>query len=375
MVKDTKVASASIENEIPVPIDNETPVPTDNETPPSIEQAADDPWKKNIRKLFEMTWMNWQVIVTVIVILMLGVILFGYYSMISFYMYKDNVIISDNATQSNNTIYPCVQLSINNICPADYLLTNTTLICNHMFDRIDNQKYPDMVCILNKPSCVENSDCSCLDSNIDLNSDLAQISSPVNHVLWALLFFLFVFTLMCIVVIMACLLIAILASKIGFVKELNTESTYSFYLDICIVFDNKIYPNFNEPKHKMIFGITLNWIIYILTGLLYLSTIIVPCIVFANIKGDTCEYLCNDCYYVNFTINSIMDVECVVDNNDCYKHSDEYLSMTHFNSIDTKNSYRDGVILIILTVFATIIYNVFLALLLIFYHVSYMCRP
>jgi len=298
-----------------------------------------------------------------IIIMIFGIILFGYYGIMSAIMFNPEITISTNINNNNNNynIRPCVTIGINKknstICSRGYLPVETKYMCKEMYDRFNNTKYPSTVCLLDNYFCNEMASCTCLDEYEKNSLKDNQVMWKNNYVLIVCLVMIGIFSIILFLCIFHTITISYIANK----------------------FENYLLspkPNDKETKEfidvlncKSCCGIWI--IVFIISIFLIFASIMLPISTFAEIKGDQCDYVCNTCYFVNYTLNPIIEVECLSDNNKCYnKLANNYGAPTinynyiyYFNAANTWNPYAIGVVIITVTVLGTIVYYIMLAIL------------
>jgi hypothetical protein len=333
-------------------------------TPMSEDYSPDIPEssiKDIIRHLYNATCVSQLSIWTFVIILIFGITLYTYYGVISFAMFNSDIVVSSNLTASDYVIVPCVVDSIEGVfCPDEYNLVNTSLICDQMFDRIGNQIYSDYICVFDNDFCTSYSTCECLDHKGDKDhAGNTSVTSDTNYTLIFIVVIVAIFSITLTAIIIYLISLCIVIKNIGTMEDDE-------------IFGTACEPNGDSCANKSIF--TLNWsFIYLFAVLVILSSILLPVFVFNGAKGNTCDYVCNTCYYIDFTLNPIVEVECAVDNSICYKNhwlggsdgvvDEDYNNLHYFNANNTWNPYAVGVLLITFTVVATIIFNVLLILL------------
>lgn len=270
--------------------------------------------------------VNYSGFIILNVLMVMLILLYSYYGIISFVMFNPAITLTTNSSASDYIIYPCVVAPVFDTCPDDYILINTTIICDVMQDRIGNYIHDNKSCILNNAHCIEYAKCECLD-----NDSSENIISPNNYTLYFICPMLIIFSAL-------------------------------FTIIIIYPLSLRFYPKTTVSKvHNVAACITIWSMVYVMVVVILASLIFLPIATFSGIKGNSCEYVCDDCYWINFTLNPIVEVECAVDNDNCYDWygiDKNYNDLQHFNANNDYNPYDLGVILITFTVVASIIYAV-----------------
>jgi len=287
-------------------------------------------------------------VVCMMLILFLGLSMFGYYAFINYMEFQPNIQVSDVVSATKSNINYCVtymdETYLDYMCPYGYAPINTSLLCGSTVDRFNNSIYPPQVCVFNNTYCINSITCNCLnkignDKSVTWNNNYMYITSIIGAIL---LILVAIIVIICSVFLLNC-----------------------------------------RAKVKQYYKIMLWIAIYVIAIILILSSIVLPIVSYYGIKGHQCDYICDNCYFLNYTLNSIVEVECLVDNHKCrdvkpFEYQTDYFSVIwekkrthwttdyneipHYNANNISNPYVSGVMIILTTVLGTCLLDILIVI-------------
>lgn len=254
---------------------------------------------------------------------------------------NNNTIISTNST-SDFVIKPCITSYNNLSCPEGYVLINTALICYDMYDHIGRPQYPSQTCILDNSFCVDFAYCGCYDvydnalllqmfiHNISIYDEvtLVHMSKHNTSIYYDLSIYLILWFIIIGSLIILLIFVLIKCSYNILSQNLMTK-VFSFTKEQLVIINANNKDNLKKcnTDHYIILIVILVCKFLLLTFLLAAS-IAMPIVAFNHIKENTCPYVCNDCYYINYTLDPFTQVICATDNVDCLH---DYFGSTFYN--------------------------------------------
>jgi len=262
--------------------------------------------------------------------------LYGFYGILSATMYSSDIVISGNETATSQVIIPCLINTTNGTCDShnNYILINTTVLCSGG-DIFGNRYYPEEMCINDNEHCVDYLSyergfyCSCF-----TNPDTQYLMNSTNYLLIYII-----------------IVIVIIIFEIIFVVFALLVLLYKRFKDYKQVEEEKERKEEKDSKEKMIFLVTIFVIICVGASFVLLSNIVLPILLYTGIANPLCDYVSNECYYVNFELNAVISNTCYPYSYYDYASTAAYILLTTIIIISIVYF-----IILVLTLFSTFAY-------------------
>lgn len=267
------------------------------------------------------------VVLSTFLILVLVTSMYGFYGILSAALYNPNIVISTNATETDSVIQPCLIYMINNTCPEGYYEVKNGSFCYEIEDVFGNYLYPNATCLLDKGHCTEDPSCYCLNSR-----DSGYLYDETNYVLIYIVISLVILVgVFALLIIPSCAFIAYrVVSRWDLIKKacnnVNVENETSVDIkedgkkvvtsatkktsSVRDVANARDKESDNAVVCKSVVAVVV-WIIgFCIMVYMFVSTILLPCLLYSSVTGSICDYTYSECYYLAFEPNAIVMTNC-----------------------------------------------------------------